>query len=275
MIRSFVVAIVFSGLAPCAWAQIPPPQAPAAAQKAAPASKPAANKPAPKAKAAAKPAMADNGACQIGVISTIGGLFTVQKIGLTVFGNEQTEVPIDGWGLDDLAVARVRVAVAGTTVRKIAYARGAFDSYYKPGQLFRDGKADLTAIVRSIAANARCGRYIVLTRLTGQLPGTNQTLHGIGVFNRSLGGLLSRNVLFANFNMMVFDGQSFEIVKSPSDSLGARLARSFSGDSGLVETETRFPEPAAEAVNNAELREGSRALLTKRLDQALAAFFKE
>ena len=179
-----------SCLAPCAWAQTPPAQEPAAAQKAVPASKPAAKKPAPKAKAGAKtPAIADNGPCQIGVISTIGGLFTVQKIGLTVFGNEQAEVPIDGWGLDDLAVARVRVAVAGTTVRKIAYARGAFDSYYKPGQPFRDAKADLTAIVRQIAANARCGRYIVLTRQTGQLPGTNQTLHGIGVFNRSLGGL--------------------------------------------------------------------------------------
>src|SRR4051812_14153971 len=130
MVRSLVVAIVLSCLAPCAWAQTPPVQGPAAAPKAVPASKPAVRKPAPKARTDAKlPGTADSGPCGLGVISTIGGLFTVQKIGLTVFGNEQAEVAIDGWGLDDLAVARVRAAVSGSTVRRIAFAKGAFDSY--------------------------------------------------------------------------------------------------------------------------------------------------
>jgi hypothetical protein len=48
-------------------------------------------KPAPKAKtSAALPKATDSGPCRIGVISAIGDEFVVQRIGLTVFGNEYT-----------------------------------------------------------------------------------------------------------------------------------------------------------------------------------------
>src|SRR6266852_1143397 len=110
MVRVFAFACALSCLAASAWAQSPPVPGPAAAQPAAPA-KPAVKKPASKAKTSAKPpGPSDSGPCQIGVISAIGDQFTVQNIGLTMFGNEQMEAPVDAWGLDDLVVTRVRAA---------------------------------------------------------------------------------------------------------------------------------------------------------------------
>jgi len=43
-------------------------------------------------------------------ISALGDRFSVHKFGLTVFETEDNEVPVEGWGFDDLAVARVRAA---------------------------------------------------------------------------------------------------------------------------------------------------------------------
>jgi len=46
-----------------------------------------------------KPSTAENTKC-IGVISAIGDTFSLQKIGITVFGNELNTVPIDSWQID-------------------------------------------------------------------------------------------------------------------------------------------------------------------------------
>jgi hypothetical protein len=85
---------------------------PATSAPAAPA-KTVAKKPAAKAKPGAKqPAAVETGPCRLGVISAIGDRFSVHKFGITVFETEDNEVPVEGWGLDDLAVARVRAATA-------------------------------------------------------------------------------------------------------------------------------------------------------------------
>lgn len=265
MFRSIVIALALACLAAPVWAQTPPT---------APTAKSGVKKPAPKARAAAKPATsAESGPCQIGVIPAIGDQFVLQKIGLTVFGNEETEVPVDGWGLDDLVVARVRAAAPGTAVRKIAYAKDAFDPWYHGhGKgLFNNPGENLTAVVRPIAANANCGRYVVVTRFEGRLPGTNQSLRGVGVLNR----LFDQNFLFANVSVTVFDGQTFVIQKDPSDTVGARLAASWTGERDPVPTKASFPASATEAAGSAELRNATRALLATRLDKILPAYFKE
>jgi hypothetical protein len=53
---------------------------------------------------AAKPA--DNGKC-IGVLSAIGDSINLQKIGITVFGNELNKVPVDSWQIDNLVVGKI------------------------------------------------------------------------------------------------------------------------------------------------------------------------
>ena len=109
----------------------------------------------------------------------------VHKLGLTVFGNEETEVSIGAWGLDDLVVARVRAASPGMAVRKITFARDAFDPWYhgRGKGLFNNPGENLTAVVRPIAASVSCERYVVITTFKGQLSGTNQALDGVGILD--------------------------------------------------------------------------------------------
>jgi hypothetical protein len=279
MARSFAISVVLSCLATSAWAQAQPLPGTATTPAVTPAAKPAIKKPAQKTRTTAKPpGPTDNGPCHLGVIPAIGDQFVVQKVGLTIFGNEYTEVPIDAWGLDDLVVARVRAAVApGTGVRKIAYPRVAFAPYDHPAPaLFRNSQDDLTAIVRQIAANAGCERYVVVTKFTGQIDGTNQTHRGIGVLNRGT-SLLSHTSLFADVQVTVFDGQTFAIHKNPF-SLGRVLAGTFSRmtqDPLTKLDNAAFPEPAADAAASATLRDSARALLTATLDRIMPAVLTE
>ena len=78
-----------------------------------------------KAKASAKPA-AESGPCQIGVIPLHRRLSSWYRSSVSRYSaNEYTEVPTNGWGLDDLVVARVRAAAPGmSAVRRIAYPEG-------------------------------------------------------------------------------------------------------------------------------------------------------
>jgi len=120
-----------------------------------------AKKPAAKAKADAKqPAAVETGPCRLGVISALGDRFSVHKFGLTVFETEDNEVPIEGWGLDDLAVTRVRAATGNApSVRRINYPKGTFELYYHPKSIFlREPNEDLQQIVRKLTANANCER---------------------------------------------------------------------------------------------------------------------
>jgi hypothetical protein len=198
----------------------------------------------------------------------------VQKVGLTVFGNEEAEIPILAWGLDDLAVARVRAAAPGLMVRKLSYTKGAFDPYYHPpSRLFGDPRNDLTNIVRQIAASAHCERYVAVTKFDGQFGGTNQTLRGIGVVNHGVGAL-SSSALFANVNATVFDGQTFDIRKRPSPGLGAILSAGLVQDPLTELDNADFPTTAADAASSAKLRDRTRALIAANLDKILPAYLK-
>jgi hypothetical protein len=278
MFRSFAAAtILVSCLTAAGWAQSPATSnAPAAATPA----KPITKKAAPKAKAAAKqPAAAEAGPCRLGVISAIGDRFAVQKFGLTIFETEESEVPVEGWGLDDLVVARVRAATgADPTVRRIAYPKGAFEPFYHPTSRFLpDPREGLPAIVRSITPAANCERYLVVTRFKGQVPGTNLMLDGIGAYSRGLGSLVRHSHLFAHVGVTLLDGGNYETISRPFAGLGTRLAE------GLRLTEdpltkldnSLFPEPATVVPGNATLRERTRALIAARLDQTLPNFLKD
>jgi hypothetical protein len=272
MRQAFFVAAILSCFTTSLWAQTPGPGAPAKQT-----ATPPAKKPIPKAKNASEPpGPAESGPCRIGVISAIGDRFVIHKLGLTVFGNEETEVPISAWGLDDLVVARIRAAAPGTTVRKIAYARGAFDPWYhgRGKGLFNNPGENLTAVVRPVAANVGCDRYIVVTTFKGQLSGTNQALDGVGFStNWSTGN--KRGAVFAFVQVTVFDGQTFAIHTDPFATIGARLSASLSKDDNVRHLDNfELPNSPDEAVSNPVLRDGVRALLTEKLDRVMPTYLQ-
>jgi hypothetical protein len=275
--RCAVAAIILSCLVVDGWGQSPTTAAPSAPAPA----KPAVKKPAPKARAAAKPAAvaADTGPCQIGVIAAVGDKFVLEHIGLTVFGNEFTDAPVETWGLDDLVVARARAAAPGKSIRRIAYARGAFDPYYHPPrELFRDARNDLVDVVQQVAANANCERYLVVVRSSGQVPGTNQNAHGIGLLTNWASGTFKNAQLFSFIGIAVFDGKTFAKHDDPIG-FGARLADHLShlGRSEFFEPLKDFEPPTTpEAVaGNSRLREGARGMLAARLDKELPAYLND
>lgn len=273
MLRSFVVIVILSCFAPASWAQSPPPTLPGSAAKS------VAKKPAAGPKAAAKPpGTAESGPCRLGVIPATQDLFGVQKIGLTVFGNELTEVPVP-WGLDDLAFARVRAAAGAVPVRRIAYAKGAFDSYYHPqGGLFRNQGEELSRLVRQIAGKARCERYLVVMRVEGEFPGTNQRLTGLGIVYRSA-GIISYSHLFAYIRVIVLDGQTFEIKRDPGATFEGAMKRMadhlFTYDALRKVDNSMFPATAADSASSTILRDNVRGYLTELLDKILPAYFKQ
>ena len=277
MLRRFATAIILvSCLAAAGWAQTPlTTDAPPATTPA----KPVARKAAPKAKAAAtKPVATEAGPCRIGVISAVGDRFAVQKFGLTIFETEESEVAVDGWGLDELVVARVRAATNNDpTVRRIAFPKGAFQTFYNPTSRFLpDPREGLPAIVRNITPTAKCDRYLVVTRSKGQVPGTNLILDGVGAYNRGIGSVLRHSHLFAHIALSMLDGITYERVNRPFAGVGARLA------AGLRITEdpltkldnSLFPESTAAVPGSTALRERTRTLIAANLDQVLPDYLK-
>lgn len=273
--RLAAVSILVSCVTATGWAQS------SSAVTAPPASstKPVAMKAAAKAKTAAKlPVAAESGPCGLGVISAIGDRFSVQKFGVTVFEEEANEIPID-WGLDDLVLARIRASAgADPSIRKIAYPKGAFEPFYNPKSRFLpDPNEGLPAIVRNVTSNANCERYLVVTTFKGKVPGTNLMVNGIGTYNQGLGNLIRHSHLFANIDVSVIDGRTYERINRPFANFGTRLAE------GLRITEdpltkldnSSFPDPPSVAAGSATLRERTRALVAARLDHALPNYLKE
>jgi hypothetical protein len=277
MFRSFAAAtILVSCLTAAGWAQSPATSStPAAATPA----KPVVKKAAPKTKAAAKQPVAETGPCRLGVISALGDRFSVQKFGLTVFETEGSEVPMDGWGLDDLPLARVRAATgADPSVRRIAYPKGAFEPYYNPKSRFLpDPNEGLPAIVRSITANANCERYLVITKYNGIVPGTKLEINGIGVYSQGIGSFARHSHLFANVAVSMYDGTTYEKISRSLAAFGA----SFSAGLGLTEDpltkldNSLFPDPPESASSSATLKERTRALVSARLDRMIPVYLQQ
>ena len=256
---------------------------PAFAQTApSPAPKPSSIKPSPAKPATKKPAppkpdtAAQSGPCGIGVIPHIGENFALQSIGLTMFGNDLKQAPIESWGLDDLVVARVRAAAAPRlTVRRIAYPANAFESYDHPVPFHFP---NLKAIVQTVAGASGCERYVLVVKGRDEFVGTNQLIDGIGVVNRfSLINRIGVTYLFALTSLSIFDGHTFETLKNGSGSLrgeetlGDRMLNSL-----LQATPIHGPsrelkdfawQPAPDAITG--MRDPTRALLGESLDKVL------
>jgi len=276
MFRSFAAAaILVSCFTAAGWAQAPSTTSPAAS----PPSKPVTKKAAPKAKAAARQPVAETGPCRLGVISALGDRFSVQKFGLTIFENEENEAPMNGWGLDDLAFARVRAATGSDpSVRRIAYPTGAFEPYYNPKSRFLpDPNEGLPAIVRGITSNANCERYLVITKYNGTVPGTKMEIKGIGAYSQGIGSLIRHYHLFANVAVSMYDGATYEKINRSFAVLGA----SFAAGLGLTEDpltkldESVFPNPPESASSSSALKERTRALVSARLDRIIPIYLQQ
>jgi hypothetical protein len=218
--------------------------------------------------AAPETAKAVEKARTVGVISAVGSKFALQKVGITVFGNEFNEVPAGSWGLDDAVTSRVSAVLSGRfAVKRISVPPGAFDDYTRSGGVFGDTDAALHATVRKVAGSANCDLYFVVTRAAVQFGGTNQGVAGVGLVEGG-GAINPDNVtLFAVTAVHLYDGRTFERLSwhRPQFAIGAGKIVN-----GPHRTLDRTWWPATpQAVNSEKYKAATRALLTESVGAAV------
>ncbi len=134
----------------------------------------------------------------VGVISAVGHKFALQKMGITVFGNELNEVAINSWGIDDAVANKISALLSKRyAVRRISHASGDLDA----------GAPD---VIRKIAASQKHDLYVVVIRSAAPFGSSNQTVTGLGMIEAG-GPINPDNVtLFAVTTVLVYDGRTFE-----------------------------------------------------------------
>jgi hypothetical protein len=230
--------------------------------------KPSQPKPAAK-QAAARPAP-QTGPC-VGVVSDLGAKFTVRKVGLTVFGNADDEVPADSWRIDDLVAAKIGgVFGKRAIVKRVPYHKEAFASLEEI-KLFRDTDAEIGDGIRSLAAAAgtHCAAYLLVTRAYYNLGDTNQRIGGIGVLHTGVGDLFTKVNAYALFAVRLYDGETFKLVKRVNAKNGDSIFTQWIHGPYRQLDESAWPDPPANAMQNAKLRETIRDLVAQGMDTTL------
>jgi hypothetical protein len=202
--------------------------------------------------AAPETAKAVEKARTVGVISAIGGKFALQKVGITVFGNELNEVPIGSWGLDDAVASRVSAVLSKRfTVKRIN----------APAGLNWDSEAALQANVRKLAGSANCDLYVVVTGAGVPFSGTNQYVSGVGLVEGG-GAINPDNVtLYAVTTVHLYDGRTFErlLWQRPGFSIGGSMGNVVNAPHRRLDR-TWWPA-TPQGVNNEKYKAATRALL--------------
>jgi hypothetical protein len=218
---------------------------------------------------AAKPNAADNGKC-IGVVSAIGDTFALQKIGITVFGNELNTAPIDSWQIDNLVISKISAFLSKTwTVKRINYPKGAFASLDGQHAIFYNPEAELQGIVRRVTSSTKCDHYVVVVKGFSGYNGTNQTVYGLGIVEAGA-SVFTADFIYALYWIRVYDGQTYDvigkrgaIIEQPNPLLRLVVANPIGGPYRKVDRTWR---PESDVAKNTMLKDGIRSLVEKSLD---------
>jgi hypothetical protein len=202
----------------------------------------------------------------VGIVSAFGDKFHVQKYGLTVFGNDLKEFPIDSWGIDDHVAGQVRALLSKRfDVRPVTYRRA---DVAAPKDIW----GGIGATIRAQVSPQGLDAYIVLTSAESQYASTNQSLNGLGIVEHGGGaGIFPKHYfLFALYYVSVIDGNQF----SP---LGLSVASLPEAPSYLMavihgpnrEVDQSLWPASLDAASNQRLKGGVIELIDKSLPNTL------
>jgi hypothetical protein len=160
---------------------------------------------------AKKPAPAAAGMKTACVISDVAHEFYLKKIGLTVFGNEDSTVGIPQWKLDQAIFTKAKAMLsANFAVKHIPTTIETYASLRTEGGLFRDRDGERRALIQKLTASAGCDLILLVAGNASQVGSTNQYVGGLGVLEmgNDLVGYY-RHVHALTF-LYVYDGKSME-----------------------------------------------------------------
>lgn len=210
------------------------------------------------------------GSGSIAVLSLIGSTFTVQKVGMTVFGNERAEENVSGWGMDDIAFESVSKGLSGKgSVKRLTLAAGGPAVAAGFGGLLRDTDAELQQQLRRASAGQSFDTYIVVVPTVSAFGTTNQSISGIGIVQAS-SVLSSTAWVHALFTVRVFDGRTFNQLGWKHATIGqARFMSTIKGPHREVDL-SWWPAPG-KAAEEARLK----AVVHELLQQAIISTLPE
>jgi hypothetical protein len=211
--------------------------------------------------------------CGVGVMSAVGNTFTLRKIGITVFGNEDNKVSLETWGIGDFIYGKIAAALGSRrSVNRLTYSKAALSAYEKEDvNIFRNYDGELRNILQEAGAKEGCQRLIAVMKTATQFSSTNQGISGLGILETG-GGLLSKTLnLYAIMSMTVYDGRTFDRVKYKlvSEERGINLLsmKAIRGLSREVDS-SWWPDPA-HVGSDARLRDATRDLIPHGLNVTL------
>lgn len=212
--------------------------------------------------------LAQPGRRTICVVSAIGNTFAVNTIGLTMFGSNQTNVPVDTWQVDEYITTRVSELVgARFNIHRITAPHNAFASLEQSGALFRNLETERVDILRKLVLGERCDFHLLVQRVSGNVGTTSQKVTGIGVVRTGDGVLIDNVHLFALAKLVLYENHSYKVLTElPLHGPGG-LFTTLSGPHKKLEA-SDWPSPPSMA-DNPNLRAGTMALLDAGLISTL------
>jgi hypothetical protein len=134
----------------------------------------------------------------VAVISRVGDTFTFKEVGGTVFSNSEKTIQIPDWGIDDKIVSLATEVLSSRFTVIPAELSGLSVT------------ADLRPLIRNLPPEKIADAYVVISELTREIPMTNQSLSGLGVFRQGkiFGG--HSDWLHADYVVSVIDGKTLK-----------------------------------------------------------------
>lgn len=150
------------------------------------------------------------------VLSVVGQVFAVQKVGLTMFGNEHAATSIAAWNIDDFvakeiaAVARGNVNVRSIPVSIADPASVREFNVHTRGPFTKDNPA-WEAAKRRASADKSCDLLVTVTAGFSKVSSTNQAVSGIGMLETP--GVLAvpgKTFVHALMDLYLYDARTMQ-----------------------------------------------------------------
>lgn len=149
------------------------------------------------------------------VISDVAHEFYLKKIGITVFGNEASTVPVPQWKLDDAIFTKSKaILTANFNVKHIPSKSETYKPLRTEGGFFRDRDGERKALIKQLTASSGCDFILLVAGNASQVGSTNQSVGGLGVLKMGNEVFGYSHQVHALTFLYVYDGKSMDTLQS-------------------------------------------------------------
>jgi hypothetical protein len=142
----------------------------------------------------------------IAVISRVGDTFNFKEVGGTVFSNSDKSIQVPDWGIDD-KIASLATEVLSSRFTVLSVRPSASSPVGMSGL---SATPDVMMLIHSLPPETKADAYVVIGQWTRQIPTTNQSLSGLGLYRQGkiFGG--HNDWLHADYAVSVIDGKTLK-----------------------------------------------------------------